>query len=380
MFPVHRTFTEWQNSYYSTIGVQHNGRFGGNHPTGIMKDCQDCHMPDQSGYGCNFQFEPFQLRPNVPQHSFIGTNTWVVNAIRTVDADLNGKPDYPDSDTGLSDDAVSAALARNIDFLEKASDVALAQIGQSLRVRLLNRSGHKLPTGFPDGRRIWLNVRYFDCNEQQVQEFGAYDFGAASLDKSSTKVYECQLGIQGEAYAQSIGHPEGHTFHFVLANAVLKDNRIPPPGFSATLAEANQTAPVGATYVNGQNWDDTTYAIPPTAKKAVVTVYYQVTSRDFIEYLRDANTTDSNGQVAYDLWVEHGMSQPVVMDIAELPVFKPVDINHDGVVNIDDLVAVITAWGSCPAPPPYPCPADINHDGLVNIDDLVAIIVAWGPC
>lgn len=379
MFPVHRTYNEWQNSYYSTIGVQHNGRFGGNHPTGIMKDCQDCHMPDQAGYGCNFQFPPFFQRPDVPQHSFLGVNTWVVGAIRTMDADQNSRPDYPDSETGLSDDAVNAMLARNVDFLEKASDMTLVQLGQSLRVRVLNRAGHKLPTGFPDGRRIWLNVKYLDCNEQQVLELGGYDFGTATLDAASTKVYECHLGIEGETYAQSIGHPEGHTFHFVLANAIVKDNRIPPPGYSATLAVQNQTAPVGATYVNGQNWDDTTYAIPLLAKKAVVTVYYQVTTREFIEYLRDANTTDNQGQLAYDLWVEHGMSIPVIMDIAELPVYQPPDINRDGFVNIDDLVAVITAWGSCPSPP-FPCPADVNRDGLVNIDDLVAVIVSWGPC
>ncbi|HWB21206.1 MAG TPA: beta-propeller fold lactonase family protein [Phycisphaerales bacterium] len=46
----------------------------------------------------------------------------------------------------------------------------------------------------------------------------------------------------------------------------------------------------------------------------------------------------------------------------------------DGQVNIDDLTAIILAWGtSNPA-------ADINDDGQVNIDDLTAVILAWGPC
>ena len=47
----------------------------------------------------------------------------------------------------------------------------------------------------------------------------------------------------------------------------------------------------------------------------------------------------------------------------------------DLVVNIDDLLAVISAWGPCAS-----CVADINGDGQVNLDDLLAIINAWGPC
>src|SRR5262249_6579829 len=163
---------------------------------------------------------------------------------------------------------------------------------------------------------------------------------------------------QGSTYAQSIGRSEGPTYHFMLANAMIKDNRIPPAGFSNTLAQQNQTASVGTTYFNGQNWDDTLYSIPPPAKKAVVPVYYQTSSREFMEFLRDANVTDNLGQVAYDLWVQYGMSQPVVMDTAEIPVYQPQDINRDGSVDINDLVLVITKWGSCPSPP-FPCPSDV---------------------
>lgn len=57
--------------------------------------------------------------------------------------------------------------------------------------------------------------------------------------------------------------------------------------------------------------------------------------------------------------------------------------NPDGVVNIDDMVAVITSWGTCPTPPAA-CPADIapqgNPNGMVNIDDLVAVLTHWGAC
>jgi hypothetical protein len=48
-------------------------------------------------------------------------------------------------------------------------------------------------------------------------------------------------------------------------------------------------------------------------------------------------------------------------------------------VDVDDLIAVILAWGPCPAPP-TPCPADVNNSGSVDVDDLIAVILGWGPC
>ncbi len=58
------------------------------------------------------------------------------------------------------------------------------------------------------------------------------------------------------------------------------------------------------------------------------------------------------------------------------------DINHDGTVNSADLLAVINAWGRCPAQP-APCPADIAPavaNGVVDVNDLLFVINKWGPC
>ena len=379
MLPLHRTYSEWKNSYYSNIGVDHTGRFGGNHPTGIMKACQDCHMPDVEGYGCNFEFDPFFVRADVPQHSFMGSNYWVLNAVRTVDFDNDGLPDFPDFESNLNDEVVAAAIERNIDFLQRASDLEVTRQGSNLKVRIINFTGHKLPTGFPDGRRMWISVQFLDCNDNLLQERGAYDYETATLTTSTTKVYEMDLGIQGAAYASSLGMPEGHTFHFMLANAILKDNRIPPAGHANPIAAQLQTQSVGAAYSNGQNFDDTLFAIPVNTKKAVVSVNYQITSKEFIEYLRDANLTDNKGQVVYNLWVDNGMSPPVTMDLAEITIYRTQDIDKDGDVDVNDLLAVIGAWGAC-NPVPTPCPADVTGDRVVNVNDLLAIISAWGSC
>jgi uncharacterized metal-binding protein len=51
------------------------------------------------------------------------------------------------------------------------------------------------------------------------------------------------------------------------------------------------------------------------------------------------------------------------------------DVNNNAVVDIDDLVLVITSWGSSEGGP-----ADVTSDGVVNIDDLVQVITHWGVC
>jgi hypothetical protein len=50
----------------------------------------------------------------------------------------------------------------------------------------------------------------------------------------------------------------------------------------------------------------------------------------------------------------------------------------DDTVDVDDLLAVINAWGKCDNP--SNCPADVNGDDIVDVDDLLAVINAWGEC
>jgi hypothetical protein len=50
------------------------------------------------------------------------------------------------------------------------------------------------------------------------------------------------------------------------------------------------------------------------------------------------------------------------------------DVTIDGIVNTDDLIAVIVAWGLSGGT------VDVDLDGVVDVDDLVAVVLAWGPC
>jgi hypothetical protein len=53
----------------------------------------------------------------------------------------------------------------------------------------------------------------------------------------------------------------------------------------------------------------------------------------------------------------------------------PADTDDDGDVDVDDLVAVILAWGDCTN-----CAADVNGSTVVDVDDLIAVILGWGAC
>ena len=52
-------------------------------------------------------------------------------------------------------------------------------------------------------------------------------------------------------------------------------------------------------------------------------------------------------------------------------------------IDVDDLLAVISGWGACPASPAA-CPANVVNTGTsvdrVDVDDLLAVIGAWGNC
>jgi len=52
------------------------------------------------------------------------------------------------------------------------------------------------------------------------------------------------------------------------------------------------------------------------------------------------------------------------------------DLNGDGVVNVSDLLILLSAWGDCPVG--APCPADLNGDGVVNVSDLLILLANWG--
>jgi hypothetical protein len=50
------------------------------------------------------------------------------------------------------------------------------------------------------------------------------------------------------------------------------------------------------------------------------------------------------------------------------------DLNGDQIVDVQDLIEVILAWGTND---PL---ADIDGDGTVDVGDLIVVVLTWGPC
>jgi len=56
----------------------------------------------------------------------------------------------------------------------------------------------------------------------------------------------------------------------------------------------------------------------------------------------------------------------------------PGDVNHDGSVNVLDLMLLTEAWATAEGDENYNPGADFNHDGAVNVLDLMMLVNHWG--
>jgi hypothetical protein len=117
-----------------------------------------------------------------------------------------------------------------------------------------------------------------------------------ALDNGS-EAYLDKLVYEMHPESDLTGEPQ--SFHFALATGRHKDNRIPPKGFDIANASARLSVPVyyeqgydvgadyftSAEYVGG--YDEVTLQIPVSADTVEVNLYYQTTSREYVEFLRD---------------------------------------------------------------------------------------------
>jgi hypothetical protein len=312
MFPVERTFSEWSMSEYASVGV-YAPQFAGNKPDGMVSTCQDCHMRDVTGTGCNEPGAP--TRTDLPLHDFMGGNTFVPEIISTY---------YPDE---VDEAQLQAAVDRARAMIQLAATLDVTPEDFGVTVRVTNETGHKLPSGYPEGRRVWLNVVALNALGEEIFESGDYDFETAELDHDEqAKIYETHPGLS-PGLAAALGFPPGKSFHFVLSDTIYFDNRIPPRGFTNAGFEAVQSPPVAYGYADGQYWDDTQYFLPIESDSVIVTLYYQSTTKEYVEFLRDENHTNSAGQDLYNAWVAQGKAPPEV--IAQVRAAVDVTVSTD---------------------------------------------------
>lgn len=303
MFPIERTYSEWMVSAFNSAQGVYAPQFGGNLQN--VRTCQDCHMRDVSGVACNKRGAI--VREDLPLHDLTGGNTFIPGLLEAL---------FPGE---TSQTALQAGVQRATEMLQKAASLNVTVSGTNVTVTVTNETGHKLPSGYPEGRRIWINLKAFDSSGDIFYESGAYDFDTAELTHDpGLKVYEIKPGISTNI-AGIVNLPAEPSFHFAINNKIYKDNRIPPKGYTYANFEAIQSPPVtngnpdGAMYTDNQNFDVTEYDLGGEPARVDVTLYYQTVSKDYVVFLRDENVTNDWGNRFYDLWSSNGKSAPVVM-------------------------------------------------------------------
>jgi hypothetical protein len=112
-------------------------------------------------------------------------------------------------------------------------------------------------------------------------------------------------------------------------------------------------------------------------------------------FTENANASALRWGTMYNYWFTS--TSPPVAGHVELDLFKPgitacvpktirvaaqapaaiasTDIVRNGMTDVDDLIAVILAWGPCSCS--HTCDADVDNDNDVDVDDLIAVITGW---
>lgn len=299
---IERTYSEWLLSDYAKQGKEGS--------------CQACHYPSVPGGGQASRYGGLQ-REHFVVHGPVGSSLWVQDATWMA---WNGK--------GMDRRAFDLAKKRTRALLKTAATLKLTfpESGKA-SLRIINETGHKLPTGYIEGRRTWINVRFYDRAGKLVKEIGRYGnlkdtiFGKpvevpTLLDPEETTLYECLPGMS-EAQAKKHGKAPGKSFHFVLNDMIVKDNRIPPRGFKNSTFKAHLSQPVGAKYEDGQYWDDTSFDLPDGCVKVEASLMMQSVSWEYIKFLAEENRTDDWGKRLYEIWTKTGKCPPAAVATVE---------------------------------------------------------------
>lgn len=349
---------------------------GGDYADGTTRyfSCQSCHMRPTNSKGASFNSA--DVRPDLPQHDHTGGNYWLVDMINYQDSlgqlRLGG---------GVTANQVTAMDLGQLRAVQHLTEAASLNIDNDT-LKVVNLTGHKLISGYPEGRRMWLNIKWYDASSNLLREDGAYGplfdddeqpvmianpAGGADvhvesiidLEDPNIRIYDAHnavtkewaetliatavqpeefvlgydrytgdaIGTLGDLAAQAAGTHE-ETFHFALNNLVSKDTRIPPYGMSYDIALKRNALPVpasqygagtpGSTY---NYWDevDLDSLKPVAAVSAEITLYYQGTSWEYIQFLKEANDGQNmflgqEGVKMLQAWVNAEV--PVAIEVA----------------------------------------------------------------
>ena len=302
-FNEQRTYSEWLRSAYAADGEDH-------------RECQDCHMPAVSpAAGCGPFYEAgneaLLHETGARRHDFVGANAFMLGILRDLYGDSEVPAEHFDETLSLAGFASSAAAIE----LTAPTAVDVREGIADLGVRVVNQTGHKLPSGYSEGRSMWLEVT-LTYEDTVVFSSGRWADGDYERDD--------QLHTY-EAIAQD--HVDGTRDHLLRNDQWVVDERIPPLG----LTPHPETDPVGDRYTlqadgTWPNFDEVSYSFPgrddiedvsPALDNDAITLQvrlmYLVNTPEYIEFLRDENMLNDAGDFVAGLFADAGGSVPAVL-------------------------------------------------------------------
>lgn len=229
-FVEQATYHEYANSDYPANNIK----------------CQTCHMPqvtDPIIIANGFT----GLTPRTPfnQHVFAGANIFMLNLIKTNKTALG--INVPDKNFDSTIVATTAKLQQqSLDF--DLQQVSITSDTAYFKVMLKNKAGHKFPSGYPS-RRAVLQFVVIDSNGDTVFQTGIFNNQYRVIGENAN--FETHHNAINQSHVpqiyEEVPGDVGGNFTSVLERAaiLLKDNRIPPLGFTS-LSSVYDTVAVSA--------------------------------------------------------------------------------------------------------------------------------------
>jgi len=223
--PEQVPYQEWRHSAFAT-----------------ERSCQSCHMPDVAATpAASVVSEP---RERLARHTFLGGNFFMLRMLNRFRAELGVTAPSQELDAAahatirqLAEDTASVSIAR----------AAVVEGRLEMDVAVSNRTGHKLPTGYPS-RRAWLHVLVRDRQGRTVYESGAVrptgsivgNDNDADAGRFEPHYEEIRTADEVQIYEAIMGdRTSSVTTGLLQATRHLKDNRLLPRGFDKGSATAD---------------------------------------------------------------------------------------------------------------------------------------------
>jgi len=262
------TYQEWLNSSFPVQEIT----------------CQTCHMPqieDNVKIAVGYTALPGRSPYNL--HQFAGANSFMVKLMKDNKSSLGITATDANFDSTLA--AIDVMLKKNTLALKAYVDTVMNDTAY-VEIQLDNKAGHKFPTGYP-ARRAVLQVVAVKSNGDTLFSSGLFDdnFEVKFADSVAEKHYDViRDPSEVQLYEMVMADVNGNkTTVLERAATVLKDNRIPPVGFT-TLHNSYDTCFIAGdalTDINfnksgsieGTGKDIVNYHIPLYSYLGTVTIY-----------------------------------------------------------------------------------------------------------